>query len=318
MIPSIPHPVQEAHLSPDFSSPTNTASTTISLTDASVSCGFPERSSDPNCTMSSGRLSDANAAVAGECSGIAQPGEVSPLPTLPMPMSYSLVGPEPPTGPSEQIPSNEPNQQPPLITSAPELASSLMKEDEQHSKAHEPPSYDPLSPTVESLPRTEEYWSDSEHIFLDANVGGVAIAPAHGSILIECARQEIHATTPVQHPNRNHPTRLSLVFYQHKKLNTAHHGFELNKEKYEAKETENKNENENDSDNDNKNKNKNKKSKVSKQRDQAANEGSEQSSEDNELKKIPFHKAVTSTHDNVVTVAPYAVTHVAGPYNHWV
>ncbi|XP_070288012.1 methylcytosine dioxygenase TET1 isoform X1 [Myotis yumanensis] len=303
LIPSIPHPVKEAHLSRDFSS-ANTASTSTSFkNDASVSCGFPERSSDPDCTMPSGRQSDAHGA-AGECAGIAQPGEVSPLPTWPTPMSDSLVGSEPPAGPSEQIPSNEPNQQPPLIASAPELASSLM-EDEQHSEADEPPSDDPLSddplsPTEAKLPHIEEYWSDSEHIFMDASVGGVAIAPAHGSVLIECARRELHATTPVQHPNRNHPTRLSLVFYQHKNLNRPHHGFEINKIKYEAKEP------------------KNKKIKVSEQRDQAANEGPELSPEANELNQIPSRQALTLTHDNVVTVAPYALTHVAGPYNHWV
>ncbi|ELK32361.1 Methylcytosine dioxygenase TET1 [Myotis davidii] len=303
LIPSIPHPVKEAHLSRDFSA-ANTASTSTAFKDdASVSCGFPERSSDPDCTMPSGRQSDAHAA-AGECDGIAQPGEVSPLPTLPTPLSDSLVGFEPPAGPPEQIPSNEPNQQPPLITSAPELASSLM-EDEQHSEADEPPSDDPLSddplsPTEAKLPHIEEYWSDSEHIFLDASVGGVAIAPAHGSVLIECARRELHATTPVQHPNRNHPTRLSLVFYQHKNLNRPHHGFEINKIKYEAKEP------------------KNKKIKVSEQSDQAANEGPELCPEANELNQIPSRQALTLTHDNVVTVAPYALTHVAGPYNHWV
>nr|KAF6322961.1 tet methylcytosine dioxygenase 1 [Pipistrellus kuhlii] len=305
-IPSIPHPVQKANLSPNLSSSANTASTTK---DASVSGGFPERSSNPDFTMSSERHSDANAAAAaGECSGIAQPGEVSPLPTLPTPMSDSLVGSEPPAGPSEQMPPHEPNQQPPLSTSAPALASSLKEEDGQHSAAAEPPSdappsHGPQASTVQKLPHLEEYWSDSEHIFLDDEVGGVAIAPAHGSVLIECARRELHATTPVRHPNRNHPTRLSLVFYQHKNLNSPHHGFEKNKIKYEAKDKEAKS----------------KKIKVSDQSHQAANEGPELSPEVMEMEEeVPSRKAVTLTHDNVVTVAPYAVTHVAGPYNHWV
>ncbi|XP_054937258.1 methylcytosine dioxygenase TET1 isoform X4 [Physeter macrocephalus] len=304
--PSIPHPVKEAHLAPGFSWSPKTASvpTVPFKNDASVSYGFSERGSNPHCTMPSARHSGANVA-AGECAETAQPGEMVPLSTLSTPMTDSLAYSEPPTGPSEQLTSDQPNQQPPFIPSPHELASSLAEEDEQHSEADEPPSDDPLSddplsPAEEKLPHIVEYWSDSEHIFLDANVGGVAIAPAHGSVLIECARRELHATTPVEHPNRNHPTRLSLVFYQHKNLNKPQHGFELNKIKFEAKEA------------------KNKKTKASEQKDQAANEGPELSTEVNEFNQIPSHKALTLTHDNVVTVSPYALTHVAGPYNHWV
>uniref|UniRef100_A0A2I3GE83 Methylcytosine dioxygenase TET n=1 Tax=Nomascus leucogenys TaxID=61853 RepID=A0A2I3GE83_NOMLE len=304
LMPSAPHPVKEA--SPGFSWSPKTASATPAplKNDATASCGFSERSSTPHCTMPSGRLSGANAAAA-DGPGISQLGEVAPLPTLSAPVTEPLVNSEPPTGVTEPLTSHQPNHQPSFLTSPQDLASSPMEEDEQHSEADEPPSDeplsdDPLSPAEEKLPHIDEYWSDSEHIFLDANIGGVAIAPAHGSVLIECARRELHATTPVEHPNRNHPTRLSLVFYQHKNLNKPQHGFELNKIKFEAKEA------------------KNKKMKASEQKDQAANEGPEQSSEVNELNQIPSHKALTLTHDNVVTVSPYALTHVAGPYNHWV
>ncbi|XP_016053866.1 PREDICTED: methylcytosine dioxygenase TET1 isoform X2 [Miniopterus natalensis] len=299
LTPSIPHPVKETNSPPGFSWSPKTAS----KNDVPVPCGLSERGSHPHCMMPSAGHSGANAA-AGAGPGVAQPGEVSP-PALPAPLSESPGGSEPLTGPSEQLTPQQPDQQPPLVTSAPDLASSLVEEEEQHSEADEPLSDeplsdDPLSPTEEKVPHIDEYWSDSEHIFLDANIGGVAIAPSHGSVLIECARRELHATTPVRHPNRNHPTRLSLVFYQHKNLNRPQHGFELNKIKFEAKEA------------------KNRKMKALEQKGQAAGEGSKLSPEMNELNQIPSHKALTSTHDNVVTVSPYALTHVAGPYNHWV
>ena len=39
-------------------------------------------------------------------------------------------------------------------------------------------------------------------------VGGLGIALTHGSLLFECARKEVHATTALKKPNRTKPARI--------------------------------------------------------------------------------------------------------------
>lgn len=171
-----------------------------------------------------------------------------------------------------------------------------------HSRLTCPPvSAQPLTPEVVKA----EVWSDSEHNFLDRNIGGVAVAPSHGSILIECARRELHATTPILRPDRTHPTRISLVFYQHKSLNAPGHGLQ----QWEAKMAEKAREKEeaerlglND---------------RSKAMDSDTESENETCTEERHKLQVPTRQSLTVTRDGVVMSSPYSLTHVTGPYNRW-
>ncbi|XP_031732260.1 methylcytosine dioxygenase TET3 [Anarrhichthys ocellatus] len=176
-----------------------------------------------------------------------------------------------------------------------------------------PPQTPPLEP--EEL-KQEEVWSDSEHNFLDRNIGGVAVAPSHGSILIECARRELHATTPILRPNRSHPTRISLVFYQHKSLNEPGHGMAMWDAKMAKREREREEEAE-------RLRMEDCLSKCGGNNGNGAGGGElqgetgEEAEETRRIMNVPTRQAWTLQRDGVVTVSPYALTQVTGPYNRW-
>ena len=55
----------------------------------------------------------------------------------------------------------------------------------------------------------------------------MAFSLPHGSLLLEVAKHEVHATTALDKPNRILPTRDGMVFYRHSKLIFPHHAKEV-------------------------------------------------------------------------------------------
>ncbi|XP_071954010.1 uncharacterized protein [Antedon mediterranea] len=155
----------------------------------------------------------------------------------------------------------------------------------------------------------ETYTTSNAHCFRDATIGGVAVALTHGSVLFEVAKRELHATTALHRPCRQHPSRISLVFYQHKHLNVRNHGMKEYEDKMMARHQEQE-----------------EAARLAgeetptKGRRKAGNSAKDSNSSKNpsaKVPEIPLKRANTQTTESLFNTAPEMKCIVSGPYQKW-
>ncbi len=57
-----------------------------------------------------------------------------------------------------------------------------------------------------------------------AGHGGLAIPMTSSSVFMDVAKEEVHCSSRVEHPNQHRPSRIGLVYYIHHNLNLPDHG----------------------------------------------------------------------------------------------
>lgn len=130
----------------------------------------------------------------------------------------TVASPLPPVATRVPTPPPPPTTQPPPASNAP---TPVIEDDQTPIKS------EPIGEITEI--------NENIECFQDTQLGGIGIALEHGSVLIECAKHEMHATTALRKPNRLDPTRITLIFYQHRNLNRHRHGIDDWEEKMRLK-----------------------------------------------------------------------------------